>query len=302
MTEQDYFLIYALVEFCAATLIAAVVLGFKWWRLYRRQVELTRTCKMIAQRISKEIAELGGGRAEGAAHGDARVAFLESLAKPFETRDIADALAWNLVLDDLHHVFYEWGRKQEEAIPPTDDAGYRVSGEKGTPVAAPDLREYLGLNRLDSGIDDLLAQYETSQSSFSANRGDIGTLTEKCRQLDSANRELRLQLKSAKKSDLGAPLNQYLDSIERQNADLMNLLAESDQHQNTLGLELERLATRILSLKSTNQEYRKLVQEILLERDSLAEQKRQLLVQIQRMNRSYSSLRLEYSKLYRSTR
>ncbi|EXJ14079.1 coiled-coil domain-containing 22 family protein [Imhoffiella purpurea] len=298
MTETDYLWTYGLAEFSAVSLIAALVFGINWWRLHKRQKKLRRTCKAVSNRIAKEIEAFGRDRMEGRPRGDDPVAFLEFLAKPFDAGDIAEAAIWKSVMDDLHRLLQVCCSKHGVSR----DIASPVSVEKDPSLAGGlALGEYPELDGLETGIDDLLDQYQASLSSFSENRNDIGNLTDKCRQLESANKELRHKLEKNARSDLTEQLIQDLDAIEQQNLDLRQLLSESSQHQNALGAEMDQLAEKILSLKSINQEYRRLVQETQLERDSLAEQKRQLLGQLERMNRTYSSLRLEYLKLYRIT-
>jgi len=301
MTEHGYLWVYGLAEFCAVTSIAALVFGINWWRLHKRQAKMRRTCKAVSNRIAKEVESFGNVREAGAHRDDPR-ALLESLARPFD-EEIAEAAAWKSVLDDLHHLIQVWDREQVASSVPAhaESAPATLGKASASLVGASDIPAYPGDDGLDTGIDDLLDQYEASLSSFSANRDDISNLTDKCRQLESTNKELRHKLDTTSQSDLTEQLIQDLDAIEQQNLEFQTLLSESSQHQNVLGIELDQLATKILSLKSINQEYRKLVQETQLERDSLAEQKKQLLRQLERMNRTYSSLRLEYLKLYRVT-
>lgn len=290
MSATDYLWIYGLAEACAVTLLAAVVFGLAWWRLYRERMASLRTCRAIAERIRTDIDALGDGQLGGA-----RVAYLESLARPFASGNIAELAVWNEILDDFQRAFPASGETDaaapdtgRECAPPRSDG--QTAGEEAVETAA-----------LDADIDQVLEQYQVSLSSFSTNRGDIANLTTKCRQLEGANRELRQRLETASKSDLTDHLLQELSTVEQSNIDFMRMLSESDQHQNALATELERLEASIHHLKSCNQRYRKLVQEILLERDSLAEQKKQLLAQVERLNRTYDSLRLEYIKLYRVT-
>ena len=163
----------------------------------------------------------------------------------------------------------------------------------------PEAGEEFSAQALDFDVDALLEQYQVGLATFSASRETTAELKRKCLSLERTKRNLRSRVESLSHPDSSVRLREAIDELESNNSELLQLVHDTERHYNALALEFSEIEKKTHNLRLTVVDYRKLVQALLLERDSLAEQKKQLIAQVGSLNRNYDSLRLEYFKLYR---
>ncbi|MBK1723158.1 hypothetical protein CKO23_12990 [Thiocystis violacea] len=294
--------IFGLAEALAVVLIAAIVFGVKWLRLRR---ERKRASARIAALIAAEIAETKTGRGCRAALRDAHLAFLTALSLPFRKDRVGDEDVWEWVLDTF-------ARNVQQLEQITDDRS--ATGRKPLSGGA-DPRE-IRRARFDHAhppaepipdleIESLLAGLRNRLFERDADGKAAEGIKIKYAQLERAHEDLKARLESNAKLDPTGELREELDEARRYSLEFMQTAARSKRNFNILSQEHEVLEEHVEQLSWVLEHNRHSAHHLLVERDSLAEENKQLTVRlemkdrhIEQLNRNYTILRREYNQLY----
>ncbi len=297
---SQYVWIYGLAEALAVSLFLTAVCGFNWWRLRQSHQQSEQMRKAIAAMIKDRISELDSASNTRPELQRIELESLQALLKPFRKQQFNNEEVWKAVLESLE-------RSVREAMRVTHAPAEKLAqgitqiAESAIEDEDPDL---FSASKLDTGIEDLLAQYQVGKSAIGTNQDATADMKHHYQQAQLANRELRRKLNL----ENNAELLQIFDTYERSNAAFMKTLSVKERSYNLLVKEYESLQEHIHNLQVTISNYRKSVHKLVGERSTLSEENKQLQEQISvtnqligRLNRNYDALRNEYTKLFDTT-
>jgi DNA repair exonuclease SbcCD ATPase subunit len=314
MNLDYYFWIYGLAEALALSLVAAVVFGFKWWGLRRERHQMERVCQEVLGSLEEELEAARKDPMRRPELRDGRVACFHALSAPFQRGRFCEAEAWQDTLDILNRSFDELARSTLPSLPPeatpaAEAIESRPSGKGAGSDEEPEVGAGFACPELETEIDLLLTQHNRGVATLAASRGVAVDMKRKCEDIRLANQNLRVKLESVVKQDRSGQILQMLDEIELSNHDLQQMMFATERHHSNLGPQIDALGQQIRNLQLTVKNYRKSLQKLLLDRDALAEEKKEFVKQleaktklVERLNRNYDALRREYTKLYEATR
>ncbi|MBK1717938.1 hypothetical protein [Thiocystis violacea] len=309
MSLNEYMWIYGLAEALALTLIVAIVLGVKWWRLRREHRRWRRARARIDGLIEGAIEGARAKQTDRPELRDSRIASLRALSDPFKQDPIVEEEAWRQALGAIDRCFEALGEttaslaaaNHRKAVP-THDTSSPESGQ------APE-DDGLASPGMESDVEALLEQYRLGRSTISSNREAGGDLKQKYRDLLVVNQSLRSRIDNLAPTDETDSLREELDAFLRSNLAFMRAALTAERNFNLLEQQFDEFEGRIDNLQATINTYRKAVHKLVSERDQLDEEQHQYLIQldlkdkvIARLNRNYEALRREYAKIYGGTR
>lgn len=290
--------IYLLAEALLVSLGLAGFFGYRWWRLHSERRLLIRICEQVSAHLGEAIAAAQNDPLHRPELRQAEVACLSALLPPFSDLRLADVAAWDDIFAGLHTTFDVLGRQLTPLPAEADAAGPMEDAPEGF---CPE--------ELDQALAGLLNQHDQGLATLVASRDVTVDMKRKCEDIRQAHHNLRVNLESVAKLDRGGQLQPLLTDIEKSNLELQQMVFSLERAQGSLGPQLEALGQQVHNLQATVQNYRKSLPKLVLERDSLAEEKKELLKQLEakiklvdRLNRNYEVLRREYTKLYQATR
>lgn len=299
MTSGYYVLLYGLAEALTLSLVLTILFAVLWWKQRHALMKLRRTSKAIANLLKAKLAKLDQAPTTRPELRATRLMFLDALAQPFSKRLFGEESAWIEALDNLEHCFDELPEIVGDAL----DAGAQGVPAALAPGAAHSTDEALS-GQLDSGIEAILARNAAGVAAIKANREATAELKRNYEQLQMANQELRMKLQADKTGELW----QAFEAQEQSKAAFMQTLAVKERSYKLLVQEYEGLQVHLQNLQTTIGSYRKSVHKLLLERDTVTEENKQLREQhdasnklVARLNRNYDGLRKQYNELFELT-
>lgn len=300
MNAVDPVWIYVLVEVLVISLGLTGFFGYRWWCLHAERQLLIRICEQVAADLAETIAAIRNDPLRRPELRNAEIACLSALTPPFADLKLADVGAWDDIFASFHATFDQLARQLTPLLaePSTEDAN--LGEDDATPVDPQEL---------DSALAGLLAQHDQGLATLNASREVTVNMKRKCEDIRQAHHNLRVNLESVSKMDRSGQLQPLLADIEKSNLELQQMVFSLERAQGSMTPQLEALGLQVRNLQATVQNYRKSLPKLVTERDSLAEENKDLNKQLEakiklvdRLNRNYEVLRREYTKLYQATR
>lgn len=304
MSLSNYIWILGLAEALAVSLVAAFVFFLKWRRLRRKLEDIAQGSAKIADLLDREIAGIEEGSGRDLASWDARATYLRALTIPFRRKQVCDEKAWEDVLETLRRCFEGFARPPLEHSQAPALTGSDAELHEKSP-AVEDEAESLEVPDLRVHLDALIQGYRLSRSTLDTSRKSMTELQIKYLHLQEVNQKLQTQLDAIAGADATGELREELDEARRCSLDLMRAAAVSKRNFNILTQQCDVLEQHIDQLQATIRGYRTSVRELIVERDSFAEETKDLMEQlelrerlVERLRHNYDLLRQEYDKLY----
>ncbi|GEM_PF-6825059 len=306
MNLTYYISVYSLAEALILSLVLTLFFGVQWWRMRRTQRQYEQICEAVTALFKQEVHRLQEVPNTRIELRENHVAVLKMLAAPFKTRQLFSLSHWEKVIQKLDH-YYEILAQvtQYHPVHPTTHATAGLFEFAATSNADELHHSGLVTERLDSAVDDLLSQYQTATTAIAANQEAVMEMKQHFEAMQLANQELFARVQNSRDREL----REKLDAFAQSNEAFMRALAIKERNYKILVKEHEELQVHIHNLQVSITEYRKAVHKLLLKQDDLLEENKLLREQndsttklVGQLNRSYETLRHEYTKLFETTR
>lgn len=306
MNLSHYIWIFALAEALAVSLILVAVLGFKWLRLRRERKEFARASEKISALFAGEIAKAKDRPARRPALQSTRLAYLTALSLPFKKRQVSDEQAWQNVLDTLARSFDELEKTTSNGFKTGTALKQGETDMRETPPASSvEQVEELTAPTLDTDIENLISGFRRRQSALDADWKTTEDLTVDYERLQRAHENLHSKLDSDSQLDSDGQLLREIDDAKRHSQEFMQAATKLKRNFNILTQEYEGQEEHIEELHTAIKHYRQSVHHLVIDRDGLAAEKKELMDQLQtkekrieKLKRDITLLRHEYNQLY----
>lgn len=299
----NYVWIYGLAEALALAVLAAIVFGVKWWRLQQQRNKLTRTCHAIAAMLREEIAKKKSHMTTTHESRDYQIACLQTLMQPFQKKTVDEEQVWKNVLNNLDNHFDELLRTTcDLAALKNDDEINFTHGSEFLEEDYAEVDNELSSLKMDADIDAILSQYQIDMETLAANQKLNEELKQKYQNLEHANQDLQSEINEITQLELNSPLGQQLDAFRKSSLEFMRQASVAKSHCNSLSQQIDVLEAHLHHHQVNINHYRKSVHKLLINRDTLAKEKKQLIAQIKETNRLVARLNARLSRIAKQMR
>ncbi|WP_200153255.1 hypothetical protein [Chromatium okenii] len=304
MNLTYYISVYSLAEALVLSIILTLFFGIQWWRIRRVHHHYEAFCAAGLALFKQDIQRLHAFPNARTELQDSHIAVLKMLAAPFKTEQLQTLAAWEHILQQLEQ-HYEHLAQVTQSRAPHPIA--HAQSDCDLASCNHDELHHSGIatEQLDAAVGELLSQYQATTATIALNQEATAEIKHNFEALQLANQELRSRIQVNQDREI----REKLDAVEQSNAAFMRALAVKERNYKLLIKEHETLQIHIHNLQISITEYRKAVHKLLLKQDSLIEENKLLREQndsttklVGQLNRSYDTLRNEYTKLFETTR